>query len=219
MVVVGGDLLAEVAARCLGAAGVGCLRWALPGGTLPPAIVKALLGSNPELRVQPWPSPRPDDPEAWVALLEGAAVAVRSGFDQDALLGAAVRTGIPLIVARSRRDGRGEGADLLSFRRHGPCPHAPLDGPVLAAAAPPAAVGGSGPGAMSVVAAHAAAAEALALISGAATGGARARLVKLSLDPGTGGGAGTTVADLSIDLPWAPECFACGGAGAEMSFS
>src|SRR6185312_7558158 len=107
------------------------------------------------------------------------AVVVRSGFDQDALLGAAVRQGIPMIVARSRD----EGADLISFRRHGPCPHAPMDGPVLAAT-PAAGAPGSGTGAAAVVAAHAAAAEALALVSGAATGVARARVAKLSLDPG-----------------------------------
>jgi len=45
------------------------------------------------------------------------------------------------------------------------------------------------------------------LLAGALTGAGRAHHARLPLD---GGEPGAT------EIPWAPECFACGGAGSEM---
>jgi len=193
--IAGDDLTAEVLARALGAAGVGTLR--LVRRTAPaPELRAALVGSNPELRVavQGWPSGA-----SWVGALEGCALVVRSGFDDDAMLRAAIRLGIPAIVVRA------EDAliDMVSFRRQGPCPHLALD--IAEAAAEPV---DQGPAA--VVAAHTAAAEALLVLAAAHTDAARARHLRLPLD---GAPPRTT------DIPWTPECFACGGAGTEMTFA
>jgi len=191
----GDDLTAEVLARALGAAGVGALRW-LRRTELAPAVAAALAASNPDLRVETrsWPS-GPD----WVAALQGSALVVRSGFDDDAMLRAAIRLGLPAIVVRAA-DAQ---VDMLSFRRQGPCPHLALDLPEVTA--PPT---DGGPAA--VVAAHAAAAEALLLLAGATTDAARAKHLRLPLDGGP---------PRTADLPWTPECFACGGAGTEMTFA
>ena len=54
---------------------------------------------------------------AWLAALDGADLVVRSGFDDDAMLRAAVRLGVPVVVPRARRSRRG-----ARFRRHGPLP-------------------------------------------------------------------------------------------------
>ncbi|MBC8131624.1 MAG: hypothetical protein H7X95_01480 [Deltaproteobacteria bacterium] len=140
--------------------------------------------------------------DAWLAAVLGATIVVRSGFDDDSMLRAAVRLALPVVVMRGREDR----IDVVSFRRHGPCAHAPLDVPEKAGAAPE-------DGAGTVVAAHIAAAEALALVAGAITGEGRARHVSIPI-PGA-----AVWPERSTDIPWSPECFACGGAGAEMSFS
>jgi len=192
--IAGDDLTAEVLARALGAAGVGTLR--LLRRTAPAELTAALAGSNPELRVvvRDWPGG-----PSWVAALEGCALVVRSGFDDDAMLRAAIRLAIPAIVVRA------EDAliDMVSFRRQGPCPHLALDLPEAAAAPVD-----QGPAA--VVAAHTAAAEALLVLAADHADAARARHLRLPLD---GGPPRTT------DIPWMPECFACGGAGTEMTFA
>jgi hypothetical protein len=193
--VVGDDLTAEVLARALGAAGVGALRL-VRRAPLAPEVSAALVGSNPDVRVeaQAWPTG-----PAWLPALEGAALVVRSGFDDDAMLRAAIRLGIPAIVVRAEDTQ----IDMISFRHHGPCPHLALDLPEVQAAPVD-----SGPAA--VVAAHTAAAEVLLLLSEAHTDGARARHLRLPLDGGS---------PRTADLPWTPECFACGGAGSEMTFA
>jgi hypothetical protein len=192
--IVGRDLAAETAARYLAAAGVGTLR--LVGGR--PDWDGDLRGSNATVAIEH--APRPAQGPAWVDALEGSSLVVRSGFDDDAMLHAAVRLGIPAITMRANVDDAA--VDILSFRKHGPCPHAPLDVPVLAAVPMP-------DGAASVVAGTAVAAEALHLLVGT-TGNARARHLRLPLD----GGDATTQ-----EIPWTPECFSCGGTGKEMSFS
>ena len=120
------------------------------------------------------------------------------------MLHAAVRLGIPAITMRADA----EAADVVAFRAHGPCPHMPLDVPPVAAVAAP-------DGAASVVAGTIAATEALQIIIGSAgpaipARAARAHHLRVPLD---GGDA------LAQDIPWTPECFACGGSGSEMSFS
>ena len=193
--VAGDDLTAEVLARALGAAGVGTLRL-IRRAPLAPAVTAALGDSNPDLRVEArdWPS-GPD----WVAALQGAALVVRSGFDDDAMLRAAIRLGIPAIVVRAA-DAQ---VDMVSFRRQGPCPHLALDLPETRAAP----VEG-GPAA--VVAGHTAAAEALLVLAEAHDDAARAKHLRLPLDGGP---------PRTADIPWTPECFACGGAGTEMTFT
>jgi hypothetical protein len=195
-VIVGDGLAAETAARYLAAAGVGTLRLLGPSAT--EAWDPALRASNPAVALEH--APRPADGAAWMEALDGVAIVVRADFDDDALMPAAIRRGVPLVVLR----GEENVADVVSFRAHGPCPHAPLDVPRVAAVPVPE-------GAASVVAGTLAAAEALHVLiaSAAPARAARARHLRVPLD---GGDA------VAQDLPWAPECFACGGSGNEMSF-
>lgn len=195
VVVAGGDGAAETAARYLAAAGVGTLR--LVGDAGGDAVWDdELRASNPAVVVEhrAWPG----DGAAWVKVLDAADLVVRSGFDDDAMLRAALRHGLPTVVFR----GRHESVEVIAFRRQGPCPHAPLDVPTQASLPPQE-------GAAAIVAGTLAATEALHLLLGNG-GAARARHLSLRLDgrePQT------------QELPWSPECFACGGSGAEMSFS
>lgn len=220
----GDDLACEVAARALAAAGVGRLRLIRATGPLPNEVVAAMMSSSPDLKLESgeWPRAGQGIPagseegqslgRAWLRAMDGASLLIRSGFDDDPMLRAAVRLGVPVVVMR----GREEGIDVLSFRRHGPCPHAPLDVPEQRGVPPQ-------DGAEAVVAAHLAAAEVLVLLAGATTGQARARQVSIpapvtaAAGADSGGGAGGAVR--AADLPWTPECFACGGSGGEMSFS
>jgi hypothetical protein len=134
------------------------------------------------------------DGEAWLAALAGVTLVVRAGFDDDPMLRAAVRLAVPVVVMRA---GQG-GADVVSFRRHGPCPHAALDVP-LRTAEPVAEDGG-----LAVVAGTLAAAEAAWRIA-VPEEGPRARHLKLALDADP----------IAADIPWAPECFLCGGQSRE----
>ena len=212
--IVGRDLAAETAARYLAAAGVGTLRLvagraaASVAGRAMSSVASSssrwdadLRGSNPDVVIER--AARPADGAAWLEILDGAALVVRADFGDDALMPAAIRRGVPLIVLR----GDEAIADVVSFRAHGPCPHAPLDVPVVAAVPIP-----DGPA--SVVAGTLAASEALHVLLGAGDGhparAGRARHLRVPLD----GGEAT-----AQDLPWTPECFACGGTGREMSFS
>lgn len=202
-VVVGEGLAAETAARYLAAAGVGALRL-LGREAVTSEWDAPLRGSNPDVAIER--APLPDGGAAWLEALDGAAIVVRADFGDDALLPAAIRRSVPLVVVRG-----GEAvADVVSFRKHGPCRHAPLDVPVnppFGAAAVPAPEG-----AASVVAGTLAAGEALhvLLANDLPARSARARHLRVPLD----GGDAT-----AQDLPWTPECFACGGTGNEMSFS
>lgn len=212
----GDDLTCEIVARALAAGGVGKLRLVRRTGALARDVAAALGASNPDVAVEtwPWPSSRGDVAgggasadgdtagRGWLDILTGAVVVVRSGFDDDPMLRAAVRLGVPAVVTR----GRDDGVELVSFRRHGPCPHAPLDVPEQSGVPPQ-------DGAGAVVAGHIAAAEVLVLLAGANTGEARARHTTIPLH-------GTTAGEpRAIDIPWTPECFACGGSGSEMSFA
>jgi hypothetical protein len=78
VVVAGGDLAAEVAARYLRAAGVG-------------AVVEIVDA--------------PADGAGWLAALDGADVLVRSGFDDDAMFAVATRLGLPAVVVRALPGG------------------------------------------------------------------------------------------------------------------
>jgi hypothetical protein len=161
---VGEGLALETAARYLSGAGVGRLR--------------PLRGER--------------DGPGWVRALEGCALVMRAGFDDDPLLRACVRLGIPLIAMRATA----QGWDVLSFRHQGPCPHAALEVPVRAAAE------GEDP-ASAVVAGTVAAAEAAWRLA-RPEDPPRARHLRL--------GEGVPLAQ---EIPWAPECFLCGGHGRE----
>jgi len=193
--VVGDDLTAEVAARALAAGGVGQLLLVRRSGPWPEAVAAAVGGSNPEARValRAWPVTG----AAWLEALAGCDAIVRSDFDDDPMLRAAVRLGIPVVVARASAAA----VDVVSFRRHGPCPHAPLDVAEATAAVPPAE------GAAAVIAGEMAAAEVLLLLAGALAGAGRAHHARIPLDGGE---------PRATEIPWAPECFTCGGAGSEM---
>jgi hypothetical protein len=166
---VGSGLALEAATRYLSGAGVRRFR---------------MIGADE------WPA----DGEAWLQALRGTTLVVRAGFDDDPMLRAAVRLGVPVVVVRGGRAG----ADVVSFRHHGPCPHAALDVP--ARASDP----GPDDGGLAVVAGTLAAAEACWRIASPAEG-PRARHLKLSPQ-------GEPQAQ---DIPWAPECFLCGGQSRE----
>jgi hypothetical protein len=143
VVVAGGDLAAETAARYLEAAGVGTV---IELGTLP------------------------DGGEAWMAALDGAALVVRSGFDDDAMLGATKRLALPAVIVR----GRATVVDLVSFPARAPLPDAPFD-PARPSAEP------VWQGASAVVAGTLAAAEALHVLAGQRPPGG-AHVLRLPLD-------------------------------------
>jgi hypothetical protein len=166
-VIVGGDRAAMTAAAYLAAAGVGQVRR----------------------------TPAPADGGAWLAALNGAAIVVRAGLDDDPMLRAAVRLGVPAVITRAGRDA----VDVLAFRKHGPCPHAALDVPARAATSV------ADEGAAAVLAGTLAAAEALWIL---ADPGAppRARHLRLPLDGGE---------PRTQEIPWTPECFLCGGTARE----
>jgi pimeloyl-ACP methyl ester carboxylesterase len=199
-VIVGDGLAAETTARYLAAAGVGTLR--LIGTAAAAAWDAELRGSNPDVALEHLA--RPADGAAWMEALDGVAIVVRADFDDDAMLRAAIRLGVPAVILRGDEDR--DAADVVSFRKHGPCPHAPLDvAPVAAIPIPE--------GAASVVAGTLAASEALHVLldkgeTPARSG--RARHLRVPLD-----GRDAT----SQEIPWTPECFACGGSGNEMSFA
>jgi hypothetical protein len=218
---VGGDRTCEIAAHALAAAGVGALRWVAPperaldgatrsGATSPTkaAMLAAWRGSNPEVQVDEMALPAASGAlgtlgDQWLGCLRGASAVLRSGFDDDPMLGAAVRLGIPAVIVRGRE---AEGIELVSFRAHGPCPHVPLDGTTKVTAA-------ADDGASAVVAGHLAAAEILVGLCGIDTarpGVVTARMLRLP--PGE-------AVPHSADIPWNPACFACGGSGQEMSFA
>lgn len=194
----GDDLTAEIVVRALAAGGVGTLRLVRRSGPLPEVVGAAVTGSNPEVRLDV--RARPVSGAGWLDALAGCEAIVRSGFDDDPMLRAAVRLGVPVVVARAGTDA----VDVVAFRRHGPCPHAPLDIPEVPASVQPVE------GAAAVIAGELAAAEALLLLGGTrADAPGRAHHAHVALDGG---------ASRSVDFPWAPECFSCGGAGSEMAF-
>jgi hypothetical protein len=104
-----------------------------------------------------------------VDVLEGADLVVRSGFDDDAVLGMTKRLGIPAIIMRAQE----EVVDVVSFPARAPDPEAPLD--------PPAFAGAPHEGAAAIVAGTLAAGEAIAVLLGRGPTTA-ARHLRLPLD-------------------------------------
>jgi hypothetical protein len=148
VLVTGGGLVAETAGSYLMAAGIGQV------------IARAVP---------------PADGDAWLEALAEIDLVVRAGFDDDAMLGAAKRLGLPVIVARATSAQ----VDVISFPRRAPAPDASLEVPQQAAAA-------SATGPADVVAGTLAAAEALvrlARVDGQVDGG-RIRHLRLPLDGG-----------------------------------
>jgi ThiF family len=115
----------------------------------------------------------PADGAAWLAALAGVDLVVRVGFDDDAMLGAAKRLGLPVVVARAMPAQ----VDLLSFPRRAPAPEASLEIPARPAAA-------ATPGAADVVVGTLAAAEALVRIAAIDGDIGRVRHLRLPLDGG-----------------------------------
>ncbi len=123
----------------------------------------------------------PADGNAWLEALAGIDLVVRAGFDDDAMLGAAKRLDLRVIVARAMPAQ----IDVISFPRRAPAPEASLE-------VPPQAATSSAPGAADVVAGTLAAAEALvrlAHVDGPVDqghlDGRRIRHLRLPLDGGT----------------------------------
>jgi hypothetical protein len=175
-----------------------------PAGGVDPAgdVAAEYLAAAGVGRVDRLDPPR-EGGAAWVTALTGAGAVVRFSFDDDALLRAAVRLGIPAIFGRAQSDQ----VDLLSFRRQGPCPHVALDVPTRSAVPPREA------GAAASVAGTLVAAELLGILL-APQEGPRARLLRLPL-----AGGDPERAPQFSELPWAPECFICGGQSQEAAFT
>ena len=146
VLVTGGGLVAETAASYLTAAGVGQV------------IARAVPPANGS---------------AWLEALEEIDLVVRAGFDDDAMLGAARRLGLPVIVARATPAQ----VDVISFPRRAPAADASTE-------VPPHAAEAAAPGAADVVAGTLAAAEALQLIVRESSGpfSPRTRHMRLPLD-------------------------------------
>ncbi len=216
--VVGQDAAADAAGLYLAAAGVGKLRtmaraaagaplgpeaWAQALGDVSVAVVASGAGG----RAPPWRRALPSSPEPIAGGYgDPVRVPIPMAFADDPLLRMAIRAGVPVIVARAQRDQ----IDVLSFRKHGPCPHVALDADALPAnEGARADARSSEDGALAVVAGTLAAAEALWVL--ARPGEApRARHLRLALDLGA--------LPLTQEIPWAPECFACGGQAREAVF-
>jgi hypothetical protein len=147
VLVVGAGLAAETAASYLRAAGVGQV------------IVR---------------QEAPSGGGAWLAALGAVDLVVRFDFDEDPMLGAAQRVGLPVVVARAT-PGQ---VDVLSFPRRAPAPAASLEVPRQRAAATTS-------GAADVVAGTLAAAEALVRIAPVDGDIGRVRHLRLPLDGGT----------------------------------
>ena len=147
VLIVGGDLAAETARTYLAAAGVGAVE------------VRARVG----------------DGAAWLDALAGVDLVVRTDFDDDAMLGAAARLSVPVVVSRAQ-PGR---VDLITFPRREPDPDAEID--IRARPAQPAE-----DGATSVLAGTLAAAEALATLlrDDAAPKATMSRHLRLPVDGG-----------------------------------
>ncbi len=205
------DLIAEVAARYLAAAGVGRLRL-IGGDAEPPEFATALGASNPDvvLDARAWPKGEKAGDD-WLEALTGVDLVVRAGFDDDPMLRATVRLGIPAVLLRALDDR----VEMLALREQGPCPHVEL-------AIPPRRAEGVGAGTNAVVAATVGAGEALWLLVRRADAREQARPPRrrnaparhLVLPLGPEGGAPRVQ-----EIPWAPECFACGGGSVEMVLS
>lgn len=146
VLIVGGDLAAETAATYLTAAGVGSV----------------------ETRAR-----SVGDGAAWLDALAGVDLVVRTNLDDDAMLGAAARLGVPVVVTRAEADR----VDLLSFPRRAPDPSAELD--IRARPATPPADGATG-----VLAGTLAAAEALASLVRDEASRRTARHLRLPVDGG-----------------------------------
>lgn len=138
----------------------------------------------------------PANGAAWLEALRGGTLIVRAGFDDDPMLRAAVNLGIPAVVMRSDSNG----AEVVSLRHHGPCPHAALDLPTQRSATHPS------DGALAVLAGTLAATEAAWRIA-RPSDQPRARHLRLTMtdDP------------IAQDIPWAPECFVCGAHSREVA--
>ena len=117
--------------------------------------------------------PLPVESSGWLAALAGVDLVVRIGFDDDPMLGAAKRLGLPVVVARATPVQ----VDVVSFPRRAPTPDAPVDVPAQTAATFP-------PGASEVLAGTLAAAEALVRIAGVSGDIGRVRHLRLPLDGG-----------------------------------
>ncbi len=115
----------------------------------------------------------PEDGEAWMEALAGVDLVVRAGFDDDAMLGAAKRLGLPVVVARALPTE----VDVLSFPRRAPAPDASLE-------VPPRAASASTSAATEVLAGTLAAAEALIRLGRIDGDIGRIRHLRLPLDGG-----------------------------------
>jgi hypothetical protein len=171
-----GSPAAELAAEYLLAAGVG--------------RVQAVL-----------PAPSDVGGAHWLDALRGFQAVARFRFDDDALLRATVRLGLPVVFGRAVPDQ----IEVVSFRRHGPCPHVVLD-------VPPRSQSAAEPAATTPLVAGLVATELLGILLDP-KGGPRARILRLPL-----AGADQARPPQASDIPWAPECFICGGQSQEAAF-
>jgi hypothetical protein len=113
----------------------------------------------------------PTDGAAWAEAMAGIDLVLRVGFDDDAMLGAAARLGLPVIAVRAEATR----VDLLSFPRRAPTPDAALE-------IPPRSAAPSESGAAGVLAGALAATAALTRITGVDDDADRIRHLRFPLD-------------------------------------
>jgi hypothetical protein len=159
----------QIALPDIGAGGqarIGAARVAVIGGDIAAATAASYLRAAGVGEVDE----RPD-----LGPLDGVDLVVRSGFDDDALLPAARRLGLPVVVMRAS----GDVVDVLSFPRAAADPGPATDGPGI----PFKAATPGDDGAASVLAGTLAAAEALhVLISEPGAGSKVVKHLRLPLD-------------------------------------
>jgi hypothetical protein len=143
--------------------------------------------------------PAPFSPTDWAAALAGVDLAIRFSLDEDGFLPAALTADRPVIVGRVQ----GGAVDLLALRRHEPCGHPRVPGPVARAERD------SEPGAVAVVLGTLAATECLWMLI-APDRGPRAQLLRLPM-----GGAEPT----ATEIPWPPACPVCAAPGNKKTLS
>jgi plasmid stabilization system protein ParE len=141
----------------------------------------------------------PAAPTGWAAALAGVDVAIRFSLDEDGFLPAALTADRPVIVGRVR----GGAVDVLALRRHEPCGHPRVPGPIASAERDAA------PGAAAVVLGTLVATECLWMLIDPSRG-PRAQLLRLPVD-----GSEPT----ATEIPWPPACPVCAASGSKKFLS
>jgi hypothetical protein len=140
----------------------------------------------------------------WRTGLTGASVVLTSTFEAEGMLRWAVALGVPAVLMRSHP----RVVDLVAFRRHGPCPHLDAGTVTRSPLSGGAAVPAHRDGVSAVIGGTLAACEILWILARPGAG-PRARHLRVPMT------SDRNEDPLMQEIPWSPECFACGGTAPE----